>query len=61
MSISLSAYVALFCLFMPKIYIIIFHPDKNVRKLTMQSATYKKAPTSSSACPTTSHDHNHGE
>ncbi|OQR69824.1 metabotropic glutamate receptor-like [Tropilaelaps mercedesae] len=46
-SISLSAYVALFCLFSPKVYIVLFHPDKNVRKLTMNSATYKKAPTSS--------------
>ncbi|KFM79254.1 Metabotropic glutamate receptor, partial [Stegodyphus mimosarum] len=46
-STSLSAYVALFCLFSPKVYIIIFHPDKNVRKLTMNSATYKRAPTSS--------------
>lgn len=54
-SISLSAYVALFCLFFPKVYIIIFHPDKNVRKLTMNSATYKK-PTSSSV-PTTSSNH----
>ncbi|XP_054164108.1 metabotropic glutamate receptor-like isoform X2 [Oppia nitens] len=56
-SISLSAYVALFCLFSPKIYIIIFHPDKNVRKLTMNSATYKKAPTTSTTCPTTSANH----
>ena len=56
-SIALSAYVALFCLFSPKIYIIIFHPDKNVRKLTMNSATYKKAPTSSTTCPTTSANH----
>lgn len=48
-SISLSAYVALFCLFSPKIYIILCHPDKNVRKLTMNSATYKKAPTSSTS------------
>ena len=56
-SISLSAYVALFCLFSPKIYIIIFHPDKNVRKLTMNSATYKKAPTSSTTCPTISANH----
>ncbi|KAH9421598.1 Metabotropic glutamate receptor 3, partial [Dermatophagoides pteronyssinus] len=56
-SISLSAYVALFCLFSPKLYIIIFHPDKNVRKLTMNSATYKK--TASSSVPTTSSNHEH--
>ncbi|XP_068228266.1 metabotropic glutamate receptor [Palaemon carinicauda] len=48
-AISLSASVALVCLYSPKIYIIVFHPDKNVRKLTMNSATYKKAPTASSA------------
>ncbi|ROT83204.1 putative metabotropic glutamate receptor-like [Penaeus vannamei] len=48
-AISLSASVALVCLYSPKIYIIVFHPDKNVRKLTMNSATYKKGPTASSA------------
>lgn len=57
-SISLSAYVALFCLFSPKIYIIIFHPDKNVRKLTMNSATYKRALTSSTLATAAS---NHGQ
>lgn len=41
-SISLSASVALVCLFTPKLYIIVFQPEKNVRKLTMNSATYKK-------------------
>lgn len=40
--VSLSATVALACLYGPKCYIIIFHPDKNVRKLTMNSAAYKK-------------------
>lgn len=40
--ISLSAYVTLFCLFSPKLSIILLHPDKNVRKLTMNSATYKR-------------------
>ncbi|KAI2796560.1 Metabotropic glutamate receptor 3, partial [Blomia tropicalis] len=53
-SISLSAYVTLFCLFFPRIYIILFHPEKNIRKLTMNSATYKKA---SSSVPTTSSNH----
>ncbi|XP_045107774.1 metabotropic glutamate receptor-like isoform X2 [Portunus trituberculatus] len=48
-AISLSASVALFCLYSPKIYIIVFHPDKNVRKLTMNSATYKKSHPLSSA------------
>lgn len=43
LTISLSATVALVCLYVPKVYIIVFHPDKNVRKLTM-SATYRKAP-----------------
>ncbi|XP_017486927.1 PREDICTED: metabotropic glutamate receptor-like, partial [Rhagoletis zephyria] len=58
-SISLSAYVALFCLFFPKVYIILVHPDKNVRKLTMNSATYKKQPATSSSVPTTSSNHEH--
>lgn len=43
LTISLSATVALVCLYVPKVYIIVFHPDKNVRKLTM-SATYRKTP-----------------
>ena len=34
-SISLSASVALVCLFTPKMYIIFFQPEKNVRKLAM--------------------------
>lgn len=42
MSISLSATVALVCLYSPKIYILLFHPDKNVRKLTMNSAAYRR-------------------
>ena len=46
-SISLSATVALLCLFMPKVYIIVFQPQKNVRKLIMNSASYKMAPSGS--------------
>ncbi|KAK2154042.1 hypothetical protein LSH36_278g01000 [Paralvinella palmiformis] len=46
-SISLSAFVALLCLFTPKMYIIVFQPEKNVRRLTMNSTTYKKGPGSS--------------
>lgn len=30
------------CLYSPKIYILVFHPDKNVRKLTMNSAAYRR-------------------
>lgn len=41
--ISLSAYVTLACLFSPKISIIILHPSKNVKRLTMNSANYKRA------------------
>ncbi|XP_065314843.1 metabotropic glutamate receptor 3-like isoform X2 [Gordionus sp. m RMFG-2023] len=48
-TISLSASVTLFCLFGPKIYIIVFHPEKNVRKLTMGSAGYAKTATNSSS------------
>ncbi|CAH1999074.1 unnamed protein product [Acanthoscelides obtectus] len=39
---SMNATVALVCLYSPKVYIIVLHPDKNVRKLTMNSAAYKK-------------------
>jgi len=45
-SISLSAYTTLFCLFAPKLYIIVFQPEKNVRKLTMNSVGQKKTTTS---------------
>ncbi|XP_066247281.1 metabotropic glutamate receptor isoform X1 [Euwallacea similis] len=41
-STSMNATVALVCFYSPKVYIIVFHPDKNVRKLTMNSAAYKK-------------------
>jgi len=43
-AISLSATVALVCLYSPKVYIIVLHPDKNVRKLTLNTATYKRPP-----------------
>ncbi|GAB6022949.1 hypothetical protein CHUAL_007040 [Chamberlinius hualienensis] len=35
-SISLSATVALVCLFTPKLYIILLHPERNVRQSMMQ-------------------------
>lgn len=38
----MNATVALVCLYSPKVYIIVFHPDKNVRKLTMNSAAYRR-------------------
>ncbi|XP_034937479.1 metabotropic glutamate receptor isoform X2 [Chelonus insularis] len=42
-AISLSASVTLVCLYSPKVYIIVFHPDKNIRgKVTMGSSTFKK-------------------
>ncbi|KAH8385424.1 hypothetical protein KR009_002228, partial [Drosophila setifemur] len=44
-SISLSASVALICLYSPKVYILVFHPDKNVRKLTMNSTVYRRSAT----------------
>ncbi|CAG2111031.1 unnamed protein product, partial [Medioppia subpectinata] len=39
-SISLSATVTLLCLFTPKIYIIILHPEKNVRQSMMPHNKY---------------------
>ncbi|KAH8323927.1 hypothetical protein KR074_003157, partial [Drosophila pseudoananassae] len=49
-SISLSASVALVCLYSPKVYILIFHPDKNVRKLTMNSTIYRKSAATGAHC-----------
>ncbi|XP_070557629.1 metabotropic glutamate receptor 3-like [Ptychodera flava] len=51
-AVSLSASVALGCLFVPKVYIIVFQPEKNVRKLSCTSATFRKSGTS--------YSHNHG-
>ncbi|XP_074644178.1 metabotropic glutamate receptor 3-like isoform X2 [Tubulanus polymorphus] len=60
-SISLSASVTLVCLFGPKMYIIVFQPEKNVRKLTMNSAHYKKTNTSSiTNAGTTGNNHDAG-
>lgn len=53
LSISLSAFVALICLYSPKIYILVFHPDKNVRKLTMNSAAYRRGITNAQMQPIT--------
>ncbi|ODN00905.1 Metabotropic glutamate receptor 8 [Orchesella cincta] len=38
-AISLSAYVMIACLFGPKLYIILFHPERNVRQSMMAPAT----------------------
>ncbi|CAD5122291.1 DgyrCDS10732 [Dimorphilus gyrociliatus] len=37
MCVSISATVALFCLFLPKVYIVLFQPHKNVRQATAAS------------------------
>ena len=58
LTISLSATVALVCLYLPKVYIIVFHPDKNVRKLTM-TATYRKATPASTAAAAGASSHHH--
>ncbi|KAF5406009.1 Metabotropic glutamate receptor [Paragonimus heterotremus] len=41
-SINLSASVILCCLFIPKLYIIYLHPEKNVRRLTMNNPSAKQ-------------------
>ncbi|XP_014609016.1 PREDICTED: metabotropic glutamate receptor [Polistes canadensis] len=42
-AISLSASVTLVCLYAPKVYIIVFQPDKNIRgKICIKSNTLKK-------------------
>ncbi|XP_015510635.2 metabotropic glutamate receptor [Neodiprion lecontei] len=53
-AISLSASVALVCLYSPKVYIIIFQPDKNIRgKVTMSGSTFKKQGSSAGASSVT--------
>lgn len=39
-TVSLSATVTLFCLFTPKLYIILIHPEKNVRQSLMNQSKY---------------------
>jgi len=39
-SISLSATVTLLCLFTPKLYIILLHPEKNIRQSMMPQHKY---------------------
>ncbi|KAK3101279.1 hypothetical protein FSP39_002364 [Pinctada imbricata] len=56
-SISLSATVALVCLFVPKMYIIVFQPEKNVRRLTMISASYRRTLTKTSSGLATGNNH----
>jgi metabotropic X receptor len=52
-AISLSATVTLVCLFTPKLYIIILHPEKNIRQSMMPQAKYGTVKNHNSA-PTTS-------
>ena len=49
-SISLSGTVSLVCLFTPKLYIILLHPERNVRQsmMTANRNTSNKTPNSSS-------------
>ena len=39
---SLSATVTIVCLFTPKLYIILLHPEKNVRQSMMNKSQYQK-------------------
>lgn len=45
-TISLSATVTTICLFIPKLYIIILHPEKNVRQSMMKTTKYQSVRTS---------------
>ncbi|XP_078679227.1 metabotropic glutamate receptor 3-like isoform X1 [Branchiostoma floridae x Branchiostoma belcheri] len=42
-AVSISAFVALGCLFAPKVYIILFQPEKNVRSMNRQKPSFKSA------------------
>ena len=48
-SISLSATVSLVCLFTPKMYIILLHPERNIRQSMMPKAS-TKANSAASSC-----------
>ena len=47
-SISLSGTVSLACLFTPKLYIILLHPERNVRQSMMATKVSTKSPNNSS-------------
>lgn len=48
-AISLSASVTLVCLYSPKVYIIVFQPDKNIRGKVCMGSTFKKQSSSAGA------------
>ncbi|XP_014471734.1 PREDICTED: metabotropic glutamate receptor isoform X2 [Dinoponera quadriceps] len=48
-AISLSASVTLVCLYSPKVYIIVFQPDKNIRGKVYMGSTFKKQSSSADA------------
>jgi len=51
-AISLSAYVMIACLFVPKLYIIVFHPERNVRQ-SMKPTTMRQSTMASNTGGTT--------
>ncbi|XP_020287309.1 metabotropic glutamate receptor [Pseudomyrmex gracilis] len=52
-AISLSASVTLVCLYSPKVYIIVFQPDKNIRRKVYIGSTFKKQSSSVGASSVT--------
>lgn len=50
-TISLSAMVCLIILFSPKLYILLLHPEKNIRAGLTTTAKYKKSATSNGRAP----------
>ncbi|KAH0950802.1 hypothetical protein HN011_007155 [Eciton burchellii] len=52
-AISLSASVTLVCLYSPKVYIIVFQPDKNIRGKVYMGSTFKKQSSSAGASSVT--------
>jgi metabotropic X receptor len=46
---SLSATVTIVCLFTPKLYIVLLHPEKNIRQSMMNQSKYQQSLKNSSS------------
>jgi hypothetical protein len=50
---SLSATVTIVCLFSPKLYIVLLHPEKNIRQSMMNQSKYQQSVRNSSVVANT--------